>query len=763
MDAGMIASNAGAWLWKEYGEDIKGGFTDFLKRKFNDAKEENEKIRYALDRWMDFQWSKASNRYAENLKKRYGYVRVLGSIAPINLDDIFTDLNVLEKPVAFRRYDISKIFLLQSEPERLKSIKQEPGLRILQRKLGQKLFVLGKPGSGKTTFLKFIVHVTMKGKLNKLPIFVTIKDWADSRLELMDFITHQFDLCSFPSAQPFIEYILETGRAILMFDGLDEVRQEGGQRKFLTTHLHAFTQKYQQTQCIITCRVAASDYSFDDFTYVEMADFNDEQMKIYTHNWFGIHTDKAKDFWVELNKAENKGVKELSRSPLLLSMICLAYNETNAIPERRVEIYEEALDALLKKWDSTRNINRDNIYHDLSLGRKRQMFSRIAAQTFGKGKIFFKKKDLANQIESYLKKLPSADIKTDIDGEVVLHAIEAQHGIFTQVAKDIYSFAHLTFQEYYISKFIVDNTNRGSLVRLVTHLSDPRWHEVFILTSSLLDNADGLIKSIQNSITSMIGNDVDILRLRKSIKRKVEGIEGYDRSVLICIYWFINIFIFSSGPRARQSLIIYEKSHFGAWVFDDLKYSKQIRLYDRIITLLTRLTQSLDQSIKPLMVTTDKDEPNNILIQIGLQIKDDLIEESYIKYILLDISLANIIVFAKYISIIGLTEQTKGFKRRLLELIRQIKTEFKDVDNKMVEELRLLELPTLASPEITWQEFGENLRSLSIRMRIIGNEIYLNHSQIILIDEFIQSNQLLVECLKVAYLSEREIAWKNIF
>ena len=40
-------------------------------------------------------------------------------------------------------------------------------------------------------------------------------------------------------------------------------------------------------------------------------------------------------------------------------MICLAYDETLNIPKRKVELYEEALDALLKKWDSSRKIKRD--------------------------------------------------------------------------------------------------------------------------------------------------------------------------------------------------------------------------------------------------------------------------------------------------------------------------------------------------------------------------------------------------------------------
>ena len=39
MDATTIATSAGAWVWKEFGEDKKGGFGEFLKCKFGDAKD----------------------------------------------------------------------------------------------------------------------------------------------------------------------------------------------------------------------------------------------------------------------------------------------------------------------------------------------------------------------------------------------------------------------------------------------------------------------------------------------------------------------------------------------------------------------------------------------------------------------------------------------------------------------------------------------------------------------------------------------------
>lgn len=195
--------------------------------------------------------------------------------------------------------------------------------------------------------------------------------------------------------------------------------------------------------------------------------------------------------------SENKGVRDLGRSPLLLSMICLAYEETLSIPKRRVELYEEALDALLKKWDSSRKIKRDQTYKQLSLGHKRQMFAQIAAEYFDKGEIFFHKKDLARKIETFLSHLPPDASNEAPDGEAILETISAQHGILVERARGIYSFSHLTFQEYYTAKYIADNANRGTVERLAVHTTDYRWREAFLLTASLLPEATPLFKAMQ--------------------------------------------------------------------------------------------------------------------------------------------------------------------------------------------------------------------------------------------------------------------------
>jgi hypothetical protein len=493
-----IAFTAGAWAWSKYGKSV----TDRLTQE-------------AKDKWAEFKWDKAEEAYRAKVKKLYGTMQIMGMAAPVPLDYIFTEAYLLDKPSAISRFDIERLKQQRSAdtdapPENAKRIS---GLALVKR--NKNLFILGKPGAGKTTFLKYIAVQAAEPRkplIDKVPIFVSLKEWSDSGLKLMPFILERFEICGFPDAQRFVEELLKSGNAIALFDGLDEVNQEGGKRDEQTRAINNLVEKYDRTQSLITCRIAASDYSFKPFVYVEVADFTERQIEQFVGHWFRRGSEKDEEtcerFLTEFKKEENKGLRDMARTPLLLTLLCLAFNETLTFPQRRVEIYKEALDALLKKWDSSRRIRRDEVYRKLSLGHKENMFARIAAETFEKNEYFIPQDRLERLIADFVRNVPPHDENEAPDGETILKAIEAQHGLFVERAHKIYSFSHLTFQEYFKAKYVVDNAAKGTLKALVKdHCADERWREVFLLTASLLPDASQFAKSFRRAVDELLGGD----------------------------------------------------------------------------------------------------------------------------------------------------------------------------------------------------------------------------------------------------------------
>ncbi|MBS1808689.1 MAG: NACHT domain-containing protein [Acidobacteria bacterium] len=505
---GITAGAAASWAWDKFGKDIASKAKDVAKEKYK-----------------EFKWEGAAKKYRAKIKKLYGTMQVLGMPEPVPLSEIYVDAYVLSKQTAHQRFALEELLARAADPEIHHSAERK-GCLALVREEGN-LFILGKPGAGKTTFMKWVAFNSAEGNIDKVPIYVWLKEWSDSKLELMAYIAQQFEICAFPEAMPFVEKLLASGDAVVLFDGLDEVNQADGLRLKQVQAMQNFIKKYDSTQCLITCRLAANEYTFENFKYVEMADFNDEQVQQFVKNWFRNNENIRVRLIEEFAKEENRNLRELASSPLLLTLLCLSYQETLIIPQRRVEIYEEAMDALLKKWDSSRGIKRDSVYGTLSLGHKKKMFAQVAAITFEKNKYFIRKELLQKELVNYVVKVPPHE--EEVDGEVLLQTIEAQHGIFTARSRDYHSFSHLTFQEYFTARYIVDNVTKGTLQRLLSHCHESRWREVFLLTTSLLDDGDEFIQAFRKQLDVFIQKHENLVELLRWATRRRDASETKGR------------------------------------------------------------------------------------------------------------------------------------------------------------------------------------------------------------------------------------------
>ncbi len=498
------------------------------------------------------------------IQERCGTMRVLDMSQPIGLNDIYTNVNILEKITGRRRKEIAELhqecnsedferFGLGTITEKL-----VPGLEAVEKY--SKLMILGKPGAGKTTFLKYLAILCNNGNdkgrdtvgaglgnnsrrpqtrsqqnlpsqpspstdnlstkptlFCLVPIFVTLKDFADTANKpgLLEYISQQFSDCGFIGAihESPLQDVIKHGRALVLLDGLDEVREEDNSR--VLKEIRDFFEQFRDNHFVMTCRIAAREYTFEKFTEVEVADFDDEQISTFATKWFKNKAVKAETFIKRLE--DNDRTKQLAASPLLLTLLCLAFEESGDFPANRSELYKEGLDALLKKWDAKRGIYRDQVYKKLSVQRKEELLSKIALTTFERGDYFFKQKVAEQYIIEYIRNLPDANADPEalqLDSEVVLRSIEYQHGLLVERAKGIYSFSHLTFHEYFSAKEILFGTQplEEALQNLVSHINDKRWQEVFLLAVGM-SSADRLLLLMKQQADALISTDEKLQEL----------------------------------------------------------------------------------------------------------------------------------------------------------------------------------------------------------------------------------------------------------
>lgn len=517
------------WVWNTFGKEIAS--------------------RTAEKAWEQVEWKLSAKKYSTKVRELYDAMRIIG-LGTVPLEGIFTDVTILEKPKASRRYEsIESLEKRYSAREQLlPANERKDGLDLVRNT--RKLFILGGPGAGKTTFLKHIALRALDGEIEGVPIFITLKDLADSGQSILDFMRREFSICDFPDAGEFIKKLLEGAKAVVLFDGLDEVPED--KRRGQIAALKDFIRQYNKTRYVMTCRIAATDYSFEYFKYVEMADFSPEQIAIYTQKWFSQAEETGNRFLTELNMPKNDGLRELARTPLLLSLLCLAFEETLSFPQRRVELYEESLEALLKKWDASRHIRRDEVYRRLSLQRKTQMLAQIAARTFELEKYFFDRRELEGLIEEFVATIPQSDPRDEVDATIILSAIEAQHGILVERAKNIYSFAHLTFQEYFTARYIVGIGDERTQTQLLRHIAEDRWREVHLLTASMLYDANVFFDRFLESLDLYTAKDDALVRILQWIGgRSID----FHRATLAHAYVSLGYFLTCAANIAKARVV----------------------------------------------------------------------------------------------------------------------------------------------------------------------------------------------------------------
>ncbi|KAB8335054.1 NACHT domain-containing NTPase [Scytonema tolypothrichoides VB-61278] len=445
----------------------------------------------------------------DNIHRRCNLIRLLDKEQPIKLESIYTDIKILER-VTGRRW-VSLTQLHENSDKNNIYQKRVSGVEAVERY--NKLMIWGKPGSGKTTFLKWIATQCNLSQFlsNLVPIFISLKDFAQisEQPSLLDYITTQLEECGVVEPQAVLT-LLTQGRSLLLLDGLDEVRKTELNR--VLQEIRNVSTRFCANSILITCRIAALEYIPEEFTEVEVADFDHQQIIDFAAKWFQSQdTLKAERFVQKL--FANQSLGELATHPLLLTLLCLVFEEAEDFPTHSSQLYQEGVDLLLKKWDAKRGIERNQVYKQLSRQHKEDILSQIAWTTFERGESFFKlsaiEQGIAHHIQTSLE--ISTFLKTlQVDTKDILKSIEAQHGLLVERARGIYSFSHIIFQKYFAARKIVASPpshTQEAFQNLVSHMSEERWREIFLLTVQMLPNPDDLLQLMKHQLDSLLAGD----------------------------------------------------------------------------------------------------------------------------------------------------------------------------------------------------------------------------------------------------------------
>lgn len=458
-------------------------------------------------------------KYCEALVKAHGYIRFVE--VPFLKDTTDVEIDSLYVDPQFSTREIHADTAPGTWPTLTQAIK------AIQKY--HHLVLLGDPGSGKSTLVSCLTWQLSRPKIVKhnlwtealgglVPLPMILRDLklrADISWQgLLDaFLEHRVG--KLLRTRQRIEQLLESGRALVLLDGLDEIGDLTTRRR-LRDAVQTGLSSYPSTRWILTSRIVGyeqvpfhidakfsenENLSIKDGSYeiqsarvkkrkkatpkkkpqpslgrifevMYLSPFSDQQINKFSHNWYtqhepesGLIREKSKNLVDAIH--DNEGTQRLARIPYLLTLMALIHHKNAKLPHGRTELYDRIAAAYLDSIDARRELSQ----LPYSLAQKKLWLSEIAYRMQKrrtekrKAKSGLQLESLVNQpeilaiqedVQLWLSKAMKDSGAEDADHEAknVLDYFARRSGLLLPRGEGQFAFMHLSLQEYFAACFL---------------------------------------------------------------------------------------------------------------------------------------------------------------------------------------------------------------------------------------------------------------------------------------------------------------------
>lgn len=369
-------------------------------------------------------------------------------------------------------------------------------------KFGSGLALLGVAGSGKTTAFKKLAVTAAKGEpisgQRRLPIFISVRDLKVSRTSLWDGMEQYLDDFDIAMPKQVLWSLLKSGQAMILVDGIDETNED--HRDMLIQELVRLQgiNKRRKERSNIIC-VSGRPFSLSvglaNFTKLEVLPLDSELQTSFIERWFHDVNEKQ-GTKLALLVEQSSIISDLATTPLLLSIICALYYNDLELPTQKEELLERAIHGLLGGWDNFRGIARKTFLANVSFTRRKVFVASIAYELFTKEILVFSDQTLAQ-----LRIVSSGSNIIDeehTDEHDVLRSLYNDFGILVERSPGIFTFNHLSLQEYLVAKYAVEFRLELSLVAVIV-ANPERYYDVVRYLAKLLPKSDDFIRLLHET------------------------------------------------------------------------------------------------------------------------------------------------------------------------------------------------------------------------------------------------------------------------
>lgn len=268
-----------------------------------------------------------------------------------NISDKFSSIKTfLYNDERLPFYDVYFPLSLKKANKRIK-VPQEPEDLFDN---GNCVTLLGHAGCGKTMILRHLFLASCQHG-DKIPLVIELRKLKDTSGKLNEFIADKVFRFQLSQNENIYKWMLKSGKFFFLFDGYDEIAFS--QKDLITHDLEEFVDNFPGNYYLLTSRPGAGAESLERFENYHVCGLSNEQVMRFIDKQLQVASsdegqEQANRIKYVLQEAENKAYMKYMRSPLLLSMFILTYNEHPELPHRKSSFYYNVFDTLHSKHDA---------------------------------------------------------------------------------------------------------------------------------------------------------------------------------------------------------------------------------------------------------------------------------------------------------------------------------------------------------------------------------------------------------------------------
>ncbi len=322
---------------------------------------------------------------------------------------------------------------------------------------------------------------------------------------LWRFLAGELERAAMADYAPDLKETLQRDGGLILLDGLDEVAEAEGRRRQILEAVQDFAATFHACRFLVTFRTYAyqhQQWRLPGFHEAILESLNEAQIRHFVDRWYAhvahlrqLDADDAKGR-AELLKSAIFGserLRPLAERPLLLTLMASLHAwRGGSLPERREELYRDAVQLLLDFWERRRVVvdasgkplvQQESLAEWLRVdrGRVRRLLNQLAYEAHATQPDLAGTADLAEP--ELVARLLALAGNPDLKPARLVEYLRDRAGLLLALGVGVYTFPHRTFQEYLAACHLTDHDFPACLAELA-RADKERWREVALLAAA---------------------------------------------------------------------------------------------------------------------------------------------------------------------------------------------------------------------------------------------------------------------------------------